>query len=401
MVGVPAGVVSITVYFHLGGELADEVHNASSHDATPRQRRDEPPIGSAGRFVYGCTTKPDSCNNYETSGKAVQMVGWTDIFRETAQQHTFLEIEPLPVEPYARYVSVLLCGVRLTAIRRGLDRLHGVVHSVLTLPSDTGLAEFSTVVAPPAFGNVKAGRVDRFIQLDHRLLGPVPYIGGALQAQIGLFTVPSSELTEPYIRLLQTLGEQAVVPFMALARPFVKPLVQGMNLLAGGGRGANVEIGFDTVWPQVCAGRVLALRMPLDEARARGVTLASDATSIIDGAGNAITDRPALIVKITAEERRADWPSIPELATAYSRVRDAYRTGRRAELNRVLEEFRRTAETCVDLLPGDREAAWRRVTREVERAGTPTSGGRGLPSDNDGALPPFDQLDLYDDGVVA
>jgi hypothetical protein len=322
------------------------------------------------------------------------VVRWASVFRETARQHTFLEIDPQPVEPHTRYISVLLCAARLTAVRHGLDRLHGVVHSVLRLPSDTGPAEFSTVVAPPAFGDVKAGRLDRFLQLDHRLLGPVPYIGGALEAQIGLFTVPSSELTEPYVRLLQTLGEHAVVPFLAVARPFVEPLVQGVNLLAGGGRGTTVEIGFDTMWPQLRTGRVLALRMPVEQARSRGITLAADSTSIVDAAGNLVTDRPALIVRIIAEDQRPDWPSIPELATAYGRVREAYRAGRRAELDRVLDEFRRTAQTCVDLLPRDRDAAWRRVTREVERAGAPQSGTRSVSGDDDG-LRPFDQLDLY------
>jgi len=320
---------------------------------------------------------------------------WAGIFRETAQRHALLDFDAELIEPRSRYVTILLKSARLTDVRRGLERLYGVVHSVLRVPTDDGPAEFSEVVAPQQLANVKAGRLDRVIHADHRLLGPVPYIGGAIEAQVGLLSVPSSELVEPYLSLLRRLGEQAVVPFFSIAKPFVEPLVQGVNLLAGGGRGTNVEIGLDTSWPQMRTGHVVAVRATRDNAERRSLTLGPDKASVVDGTGAPI-DEPYLILEIRADERRPDWPSIPELATAYGRVREAYRRSGRAELNRALDDFSRTATTCVDLLPHDRLAAERCVEEEVRRRGVPAHQARdGIPQDD--GLRPLDQLALYPD----
>jgi hypothetical protein len=268
------------------------------------------------------------------------------------------------------------------------------------VPTDDGPAEFSGVVTPQLLANVKAGRLDRVIHADYRLLGPVPYIGGTIEAQVGLLSVPSSELTEPYLNLLQKLGERAVVPFVSLARPFVEPLVQGVNLLAGGGKGTNVEIGLDVSWSQVRAGHVVAVRTSREDAARRGLTLGSDKASVVDESGKPI-DEPYLILEIRAEARRPDWPSIPELATAYSRVREAYRRSGRAELNRTLEDFARTALTCVDLLPHDRLAAKKCVEEEVRRQGVPGHTARGDEAEQeDRGLRPLDQLDLYADEPI-
>jgi hypothetical protein len=324
------------------------------------------------------------------------MARWAGIFRETARQHALLDFQAELIEPRSRYLSVLLKSARLTDVRRGLERFYGVVHSVLRVPTDDGPAEFSAVVAPQQLANVKAGRLDRVIHADHRLLGPVPYIGGAIDAQVGLLSVPSSELVEPYLSLLRKLGEQAVVPFFSIAKPFVEPLVQGVNLLAGGGRGTNVEIGLDTSWPQVRAGYVVAVRATRDDAQRRGLTLGPDNASVMDGAGAPI-DEPYLILEIRADERRPDWPSIPELATAYGRVRETYRHSGRAELNRTLDDFSRTALTCVDLLPHDRIAAKNCVEEEVRGRGVPARQARDGVERDDPGLRPLDQLVLYPD----
>lgn len=154
------------------------------------------------------------------------MARWAGVFRETAQQHALLDFESELIEPRSRYVSILLKSARLTDVRRGLERLYGVVHSMVRVPTDDGPAEFSGVVTPQQLANVRAGRLDRVIHADYRLLGPVPYIGGTIEAQVGLLSVPSSELTEPYLNLLHKLGEHAVVPFVSLAKPFVEPLVR-------------------------------------------------------------------------------------------------------------------------------------------------------------------------------
>ena len=69
------------------------------------------------------------------------------------------------------------------------------------------------------------------MQLDQRLLGPVPYVGGDIQAEVGLFSVASGDLTGPYLKLLDLLSQAATVSFIGLALPFVEPIKQGINAL--------------------------------------------------------------------------------------------------------------------------------------------------------------------------
>src|SRR5262249_50868308 len=152
------------------------------------------------------------------------------------------------IVPESAYVSIYLRSARIVDVRRGLRRFYGVVHSTTRLASRTGrYAEFSTVVAPPQLWDVEADRPDHFILLSHRLLGPVPYVGGDLEAEVGLFSVASAELTAPYIGLLDAMSRQAGVTFINVARPFVTPLVQGINLLCGASA-STLEIGLANCW---------------------------------------------------------------------------------------------------------------------------------------------------------
>jgi hypothetical protein len=180
---------------------------------------------------------------------------WPEILRKRTEDWIYAELSPdqvpLParsgeVEPESAYLSMFLRSARIVDVRRGLKRFYAVVHSTIKLPHRTGDASFSVVVAPAALRDIDTDRLDRVIQLNQRLLGPVPYVGGDLEIEVGLFSVATSDLVGPYLELLETLSRTAGVAFIGSALPFVGPIVHGINLLAGGGDVTILEFGLSS-----------------------------------------------------------------------------------------------------------------------------------------------------------
>jgi hypothetical protein len=57
-----------------------------------------------------------------------------------------------------------------------------------------------------------------------RLAGPVPYLGGAIELEVGLFAIKEKDLAEPYLDFLQSVGELAGISFVTPALNLIRPL---------------------------------------------------------------------------------------------------------------------------------------------------------------------------------
>ena len=324
----------------------------------------------------------------------------SNLLHEVAKQQTYLRTgltgaEPEPIEPGSAYLTIQLRAARVEASRRGLDTMHAVVHSSVSLSTERGQMTYGCVIAPPDFGN-RASRGDRFICRDRVLFGPAPYLGGTLTLEVGVFAVKDSDLAKPYIDLLLNLGQKSSVPLAAAAAPFVEPLAHGVNLLLGGGRGTRTEIGLSVSQLQATRGRIVALHMPAEEAVARGVTLSRDGDALVDATGNPLSGYASLTVEIQASARRENWWDIPELGEAHERIRAAYRQGTRRRMEVEFDDFRRIALTCVDLIPPDRTAVVAQVEQQLREAGAAPAGARdGSEPDPSRDLAPLRQLDIY------
>jgi hypothetical protein len=319
--------------------------------------------------------------------------------RTRAQSWTYVELDAgtprRDIIPDDAYVSIYLRSARIVDVRRGLRRFYGVVHSTTRVAGRTGgYAEFSTVVAPPQLRDVEANRPEHFILLSHRLLGPVPYVGGDLEAEVGLFSVASADLTAPYLGLLEAMSRQAGVAFVNVAKPFVAPLVQGINLLSGASA-SMLEIGLANSWRPPRTGWIVAVRAPRDDGPKRPLSVSADDFVLLDADGRAVEDHSYLVLEVVADRRRDDWPTIPELASAYETVQSEYRRGPGKDFDRAVAAFRSTALTCNDLLPDDAWELVEQVEARLRRIGPPRprvrdgSGGDALD------LPPLESVPLF------
>src|SRR5215472_8359497 len=120
---------------------------------------------------------------------------WTDLWRTEAKNWAFGCIGSTEeIIPQKRYVSVMLQQLRIVNVRVGFSRFYGAVEFYGRLPNLSGKsAEFASVTSPSKLRDINKKDLGNFVFSNQRLLGPVPYIGGDLEIEIGLFTIKSQD----------------------------------------------------------------------------------------------------------------------------------------------------------------------------------------------------------------
>ncbi|HEV3201075.1 MAG TPA: hypothetical protein VGZ73_24400 [Bryobacteraceae bacterium] len=332
-------------------------------------------------------------------------MGWWDrVWKTQAEDWVYgwLRPEQVPagapsgtVEPDAAYLNIFLKSARIVNVRQGLKTFYGAVHSFTRLPHrSTDSAEFNVVTTPSELKNVDADGIDRVIQINHRLLGPVPYVDGDLEMEIGLFSVAASNLAAPYLSLLESLSKTAGVSFISAAVPLSGPILEGVKLLTGSDRDVRLEIGLSITEPKPRQGYCVAMRAPKDAVKLVDLKLDPEDFRLLGTDGRAIRDYPYIVIEVSSEPRRPDWFKIPELAKAYSRIQELYRNGSE-DTEAALQIFRRTAVTCNDLILPDAKMLAEKVASMYQVAGAKgSSRGVGRPGVSR-ELPDFEEVNLY------
>ena len=298
------------------------------------------------------------------------------------------------VEPNASYLNIFLKSARVVNVRKGLTNFYGVVHSFMKLPHRSQqTAEFNVVTTPAALKDVDS-RIDRIVQINHRLLGPAPYVDGDLEIEVGLFSVPSSDLAAPYLSLLENLSTTAGVSFISSALPFAGPILEGVKLLTGGNK-AVLEIGLSITEPQPKQGYCVVMRAPKKAVLLSQLKLDPSDFRLLDLNGEPIADYPYLVLEVQAQPQRPDWFKIPDLSKAYGRIQELYREGS-DDTNAALQVFRRTALTCNDLIEADARLLADKVA-STYRMVSATSSERGARRATAVAdeLPDLKEMNLY------
>ena len=127
---------------------------------------------------------------------------WRHVVEERTRDWTFSPVGApgAAVDAESAYLNVFLDSMRVVHIRKGLQRFYGTVSSYCALPHrSNGTAEFFVVNTPTHLKDASPSELARVLNLKTRLLGPVPYRGGDLQLQVGLFSIGAGDLSGPYL----------------------------------------------------------------------------------------------------------------------------------------------------------------------------------------------------------
>jgi hypothetical protein len=255
-----------------------------------------------------------------------------------------------PIFKDQAYVRVLLRRMRIVNIRLVTKKFYGAVHSDLGLLHQSGsIVNFKQLIAPPELKDVDSASLDRTIVSNQPILGPTPYRGDALQFNLALVSVVSSDLAGPYLEVLSGLASAAGVSFVSVAQPFLKPLASGIDLLTGVKGASTREIQVVTNLAPLQTGVFVVIRATNKDIHLSDLRVASDyALQYSDG--QPVTKYPYVVASIESSPDRNDWMSIPELKAAYADVAEAVKHDRPEEYKEALAAFRRTTLLNGDLL---------------------------------------------------
>jgi hypothetical protein len=290
------------------------------------------------------------------------------IFKTNATDYTYGPITDVPdnlphaqIEKGSAYISILLRSMRIVSVRRGWNKFYPVVHSYISIPHLGGKrAELQAVTSPSKLSELDASHLDRVISLNHRLLGPIPYRGGDINLEVGLFSVKSDDLAKPFLGVLEAMAAAAGVSYLSVAMPFVGPLKKGLEFLTGS-NDIDLEIGLCTVFSKPETGYFFVMRAERGSVNPADLKVAED-FRLVDRAGQAISDYPYLVFSIETSDRRDEWFLIPEIASLHEELSTAIRKGKENDVQEIFSLFRRTVLTSPDLLAKDAQ----RLVKEVE-----------------------------------
>lgn len=264
------------------------------------------------------------------------------------------------------YVHVFLKSMRIVNVRKGLSRFYPTVHSHMELGHLSGdPAIFNFVSTPGTLEALDDANVDKIININRRLLGPVPYRGGGIKMEIGLFSIKEDNLAEPYIRLLTSISDLGGVSVLSMALPYLKPLQEGIELLTGSPGNSNLEIGLTKEFDVLTTGYYVVMRADKSDVDLSNLKINSNDFGLVDKNGDSIKDYPYLVIQISSSPSRDEYYNIPEISVIFNQLQSELRNGKLNDAKITLPTLKRTLFTSPDLLLKDAKVIYSSIEADA------------------------------------
>lgn len=318
---------------------------------------------------------------------------WEELWRTEAKRWAFGRIgTTADITPHKKYLSVMLRQLHIVNARVGFSRFYGAVEFYGRLPSLSGAAaEFASVTSPSKLRDIHKKDLGNLVFGNQRILGPIPYVGGDLELEIGLFTIKSQDLLMPYLELLGELSNAAGLAFVSVAAPYISAIKKGAAALMRPEGSSSLEIGVSVTFNPAQAGTYFVARLNSGDYDLSRFGV-EDSYYLQDDQGQRITGAPYLIFSVDQSPVRDDWHQIPAISASYNQLMDAVRKQKSYnEIGFYLEHFRRVVLTDPDILSehGLQIVDWAQANVATALGATKTSRRGEGP-----ALPPLHTLQL-------
>ena len=262
------------------------------------------------------------------------------------------------------YIELFVESLRLKKARRFNSKFNGVVYSFVALPrlGDTK-AEIASVSKPEKLARVDSSSLDRVITVSKQMMAPVPWRGGVLSLQLGLFSVKAGDVLTPVLEYVTKVSEVAGISFVGAVRPFVPLITQGMDLIAGQKADTAIEVAIDTDLSLKKSGAfaiIAASKASIDVTR---ISLDStDNKLLLDGSP---LEEGYCVFSIRRASEKPDFGEIPELREKFEAVQGAIRANKRQDAQDALTAFRLATIASPDLISADAKRLVEKVSQRV------------------------------------
>lgn len=310
-----------------------------------------------------------------------------DVFKKKPQEwfygkipaaQTPNDVELREVKRDEEYLHIYLKSMRIGYARRGLKTYYGAVHSYISLLHRSGKAKFNVVTTPGDLQELDSKRIYNVLNFNKPLLGPIPFRGGNVEVEIGLFSIEAANLAKPFISLLSEMSTLAGVTFISAALPYAGAIEKGINLLAGATDESILEIGISTAYNKIETGYYAVIAAHRDKVNINDIRIAKD-FAITDAQGNSLSDYPYIVFEVFTSAKRDDWFDIPEISGAYKKLQEDVNKADYTAAKESLAAFKRAVYFSNDLIRRDSEEIFKQVNDEVTGfLGTTQTGTRSL-----------------------
>lgn len=304
---------------------------------------------------------------------------------------TRLEPVTKPLQADGCYVEMFVDAMWLPKARKLTSYYHGVVHAYTAVDRlGDDKARFAFVTTPTELAKVDPKSLRQVVTRTQRALGPVPWRGGDLELELGLFSVNSGDVTDSVLDLVASMASTGGVAFMSAAAPFVPFVRKGLQVVTGANGANYLEIGLDQVFTEPQTGTYAIIAADRRDIDAKRLAVATDGRLLFDG--ETLREFPWLVFRIASTIQKADFGTIPELRAAWASFVAAVRNRKRADAEEALTIFRTTALTSPDLISSDAETLAKKADEMMEKSFKGVMQARAEVV----ALPELSQIGLYD-----
>jgi len=273
----------------------------------------------------------------------------------------------VPVQPDEAYIELYLESLRLEWARKFATEFNGVVYSFAELSREgDSRSRFAGMSKPNELVKLGAKDLGRVITLSKQMMGPVPWRGGVLSLELGLFSVKAGNLLTPVLDYVTAVSSAAGISFVGAVKPFLPLITQGMDLIAGQTQDAALEVGVDEDIEFARGGVYAIIAAPRDSIRAEELSVDPQDRKLLKN-GRPI-DRAYCVFSLRTTKQKADYGEIPELKEKFAAVVAAVRENKMQEAKDALVAFRLAAITSPDLISSDARRLVEKVEQKVKEA---------------------------------
>lgn len=225
-------------------------------------------------------------------------------------------IHPAPAKdafvPEEAYLIVRLNEMYLARTRLLWRKFYPMVHGF----TSWGMEDHA-VAGPGQLKDLGDANLDRIVNLNHRLAGPLPYRGQDITVLVGLYAVPGQDAARALISNVGALAALGGLP-LAGAQQIAEVVKQGVEGVLGLDE-TRLQLGIrDTFYPNnpLAPGYLVGIAAEQRDIDEDSLWLSNG--RLVSGvdpiAGKPYTAHDYMVLELERRETYEDWPSLPDLA---------------------------------------------------------------------------------------
>lgn len=308
-----------------------------------------------------------------------------------------LGIAGKPIAADECYVEIYVESLRLKKARKFATSFHGVVYSFARLAQEAGEdAQLAAISKPDELAKMDPANLDRVITMSTQMMGAVPWRGGPLRLELGLFCVKSGNLLSPLLDYVTRVSSIGGISYIGQVKPFLPLITEGMDLIAGQSQDVTLEVAVHTSMTLQASRLCAVIAVPKNGVTAANLSLdPSDRKLLLNGQP---LKEAYCVFSIRCTDQKADYGAIPEIRTAWAALKTGILSADVKQADTAMQAFRRTVLVSADLITRDKNRLIKKA-QEMKDAAFPAGPGlvsREFLRPNDLSKIDLADLQIYD-----